>query len=220
MSQALIARARSRDDGEPRGARGPDLGPVGGRAAADIALWVFIGCAGTLFTLFITAYVMRMDGTDWTPLGLPRQLFLSTALLIGASVALQAAAVRAADGHAANARTPLVLGGACGLAFLAVQLWAWGVLLAGQVVPQTGPAAGFFFLLTAMHGLHVTGGLAGWYATWRRNAHPDRYAADARRRAVVLCARYWHFLLAVWIALYATLAGVTPAIVGFVCGTR
>jgi cytochrome c oxidase subunit 3 len=34
----------------------------------------------------------------------------------------------------------------------------------------------------------------------------------------VLCARYWHFLLGVWLVLLATLAFVTPGFVAWVCG--
>ena len=47
------------------------------RAAASAC-----GCSSasrrTLFSLFLTAYVMRMDGADWSPIALPRQLWLST----------------------------------------------------------------------------------------------------------------------------------------------
>ena len=33
-----------------------------------------------------------------------------------------------------------------------------------------------------------------------------------------LCARYWHYLLGVWLALYFILAQLTPEIVRFICG--
>ena len=36
-----------------------------GRSAGDIGLWVFIGVACSLFSLFIAAYLMRMAGSDW-----------------------------------------------------------------------------------------------------------------------------------------------------------
>ncbi len=63
------------------------------------------------------------------------------------------------------------------------------MLLAGN------PAASFFYLLTAMHGLHVIGDLVGWWVEARgvwRQADP---ASVAWR--ITLCARYWHFLLVV-----------------------
>jgi cytochrome c oxidase subunit 3 len=78
------------------------------------------------------------------------------------------------------------------------------------------PAASFFYLLTAMHGLHVIGGLVAWSLTTRRL--DPLHDAPRAIEAVRLCARYWHFLLAVWLVLLATLTGITPALVAFVCG--
>ena len=36
-------------------------------------------------------------------------------------------------------------------------------------------------------------------------------------RRIALCARYWHFLLAVWVALLVTMAWLTPDIARFIC---
>lgn len=185
--------------------------------AAGIGLWVFMGTAGTLFLLFIGAYLMRMEGDDWSSLAMPWQLWLSTALLAAGSAAMQWSYGSAQRGRWREARGQLWAGGACAWAFLAVQVWAWQVLYAGQVMPAGNPAASFFYLLTALHGLHVAGGLIAWSVTatglWRK-ATPAR--AQQRIR---LCARYWHFLLIVWILLFATLDGLTPQVVRFICGT-
>lgn len=84
------------------------------------------------------------------------------------------------------------------------------MLLAGN------PAASFFYLLTAMHGLHVIGGLVGWWVAARsvwRQADP---ASVAWR--ITLCARYWHFLLVVWVVLFAAMALLTPELVRVICG--
>ncbi|HJV53326.1 MAG TPA: cytochrome c oxidase subunit 3 [Noviherbaspirillum sp.] len=185
-------------------------------ADAAIGLWVFMGVAGALFSLFIAAYVMRMDGSDWSPIAPPQQLWLSTALLVAGSVLMQAAGVQARAMWLRRARLLLLLGGACALAFLAAQLWAWQALHAMQVSLAGNPAGSFFYLLTAMHGLHVLGGLAGWsvaaHRAWR--AGPAQAALG-----ITLCARYWHFLLAVWIVLFAAIGWLTPAVVRFICGT-
>ena len=46
-------------------------------------------------------------------------------------------------------------------------------------------------------------------------------AAVSERTAlrVRLCARYWHFLLAVWLLLFAAMGQLTPDIVRAICGT-
>jgi cytochrome c oxidase subunit 3 len=180
-----------------------------------------MGVASALFSLFIASYLMRMNASDWSPIAMPQQLWLSTALLVAGSVALQLASAAAWHARRERMRALLAAGGICALAFLCVQLWAWQSLFAMRVMPAGNPAASFFYLLTAMHGLHVTGGLVAWAMAMRRSwsaaaaTHPDRLAWS-----ITLCARYWHFLLGLWVVLFATLGGVTPAVVSFICGTR
>jgi cytochrome c oxidase subunit 3 len=199
------------------GAGGPDRRD----AAVGTGLWLFMLVATTLFTLFIAAYVMRMDGSDWSAIGMPWQLWLSTVLLVAGSVALQQAAIAARHADWEQARAMFLSGGACALAFLAVQLWAWQVLLTMRVMLVGNPAGSFFYLLTTMHGLHVVGGLVGWAVTARLvwDGGPRRDSAHIAR-FIALCARYWHFLLLVWVVVFSTLSGLTPELVRFICGTR
>lgn len=187
-------------------------------AAVGTGLWLFMGVASALFSLFIAAYLMRMESGDWSAIGMPWQLWLSTGLLVAGSVMLQQAAVAARLLQRDQARALFLAGGACALAFLVAQLWAWQALLAMQVKPVGNPAGSFFYLLTMLHGLHVVGGLIGWSVTARLVWHGGDASHIAR--FITLCARYWHFLLAVWVVLFATLAGVTPEVVRFICGTR
>jgi cytochrome c oxidase subunit 3 len=172
------------------------------RAPADIGLWVFFCVVGTLFALFLTAYAMRMDrAPDWTTLAMPRQLWLSSALLVAGSALLWRAARD-------DSKALLIGAGLCATAFVASQLWAWQALADARVSFNGNPAASFFYLLTAMHGLHVAGGLIAWARVLRRPS----------RERIALLARYWHFLLLLWLTLFAALAWLTPDIVAFICG--
>ena len=186
------------------------------RTDLGVGLWVFIGVAAMLFALFIAAYLMRMASSDWSSIALPWQLGLSTSVLAAGSIAMQRSAAAARGSAWPRARVWLLAGGACAAGFLGVQLWAWQALLEAHVLVSGSPAASFVYLLTAMHGLHVMGGLIAWSVSARGAWSLDEPARAAI--AVALCARYWHFLLAVWLVLLATLAGATPAIVAWVCG--
>ena len=184
--------------------------------AVGTGLWLFIGVASTLFSLFLLAYAMRMDGGDWSPIARPWQLWLSSTLLLAGSLLLQGASSAAQRAKWARARALLGAGGVGALAFLGAQWWAWQSLQAAHVQLAGNPAASFFYLLTALHGLHVLGGLLAWAVTaqlaWE-HADPARVALR-----IALCARYWHFLLVVWAVLFAALGWLTPEIVRFVCG--
>ena len=59
---------------------------------------------------------------------------------------------------------------------------------------QANPANAFFYLFTAVHGLHVLGGLVAWGT--RIGAGVARRPGGAIRLSVELCAIYWHYLLA------------------------
>lgn len=194
---------------------GEGLGRRPGVHAGSIGLWAFIGVASALFALFITAYAMRMRSGDWAQIAMPWQLWLSCVVLLGGSVALQMASRAAASGDWRRAQALLLAGGLCAIGFLCTQLWAWQALQAARVSLRGNPAASFFYLLTTMHGLHVIGGLVAWMAAlrWSRMEGSSRATL-----AIRLCARYWHFLLLVWVVLFAALGWLTPEIVAYICG--
>jgi cytochrome c oxidase subunit 3 len=188
------------------------------QAIYGMGLWVFIGVATTLFTLFVVAYIMRMSNADAVAIAMPSQLWVSTAVLLAGSVLLQRARTEAASAHDPVAtRRWLLAGGACAFVFLAAQWWAWQALIGRAVGPAGNPAGSFFYLLTTMHGLHVVGGLVGWAivarGAWR--AHDP----DGGAWRVALVARYWHFLLLVWLALYASFTWITPEVARIICRT-
>jgi cytochrome c oxidase subunit 3 len=177
------------------------------RPAAKTALWVFLAVATSLFALFVSAYSMRLSFLDWTPLPQPKLLAVNTAVLVGASLAMEWAvrAARRAEWDALRQR--LWLGGVLTLLFLAGQLVVWGQLHDAGYFVTASAATAFFYLLTGVHGLHVLGGLVAWTrasshasTTRRQGWEPDRI-----KLAVELCATYWHYLLAVWVVLFALL---------------
>ncbi len=194
----------------------PPSAAVGARVAGT-GLWVFIGVASVLFTLFVVAYVMRISAADASPIALPWQLWSSTALLAAGSALMHAGARAAAEAQRRRAQIHLWAGGAAAVAFLASQLWAWQSLLDARVGLASNPAASFFYLLTALHGLHVLGGLVAWSvaAAALAGAVGEVRAAGWR---IALCARYWHFLLVVWVAVFTLLSVVTPEVARRVCG--
>jgi cytochrome c oxidase subunit III len=173
------------------------------RPAAKTALWVFLGVASSLFVLFVSAYAMRLGLADWNPLPRPRLLMLNTALLVCASLAMEWTVHAARRADQDNVRRGLWASGALTFGFLAGQLIVWKQLNNAGYFVSASAATAFFYLLTAVHGLHVLGGLVAWA---RASARARRGTDPARTRlAVELCATYWHFLLAVWVVLYALL---------------
>jgi len=173
------------------------------RPAAKTALWVFLAVATSLFALFISAYAMRMHVGDWKALSEPSLLWWNTGLLVVTSAAMQWAVAAARRDDRAGTRNALFAAGMLTFAFLAGQLIAWRQLADAGHYLASNPANGFFFLLTAVHGVHVIGGLVAWGRTMAK-LHAG-VESGRLRLSVELCAIYWHFLLVVWAVLFALL---------------
>lgn len=170
-----------------------------------IGLGVFLAVVGGLFALFGSALVMRMEALDWYQLQLPSILWLNTAVLVVSSAFLHAAVHAARRGDAGRVEGCVVAAGITTLAFLGGQLLAWRMLMSDGQGLSGSPGASFFYLITAMHGLHIVGGLVGLArVAWRLDGRGD---AAGARLGVELCATYWHFLLAVWVGIFALLLG-------------
>jgi cytochrome c oxidase subunit 3 len=170
---------------------------------AKIGLLSFIAVATSLFALFLSAYLMRMKLADWRPLAEPSLLWINTGVLVLASAAFQLTKGAASKSQPLTVKIGLVVGGACTILFLLGQLMAWQQLNASGYFLASNPANSFFYLLTALHGLHLLGGL--W--VWGRTTARLLTGADALsvRLSVELCTVYWHYLLLVWFGLFALL---------------
>lgn len=165
-------------------------------SAGAVGLSVYAAVASVMFSLLIAAYVMRMGlhsamghaGDDWTPMPDPPLLWINSAVLAGSSIAWEIARRAVKPGKAIQAS---IAGAALGLCFLIGQWLLWRHYQAAGYYLSTNPANAFFYLLTALHGLHIIGGLvaAGWVLVGRNLRH------------VRLCALYWHFLLFIWILI-------------------
>ena len=173
-----------------------------------VGLGVFLAVATSLFALLISAYYMRMAGADWTTLAVPKGLWLNTGALILSSVAMQWTRVAARRGRIGGVRAGLITGGVFTICFLAGQLWVWQQLNASGYFVAANPANAFFYLLTALHGLHLLGGLWVWGKTTAKVGRGG--AVGEVRLSVELCTVYWHYLLLVWLVLFALLLSTPP----------
>jgi cytochrome c oxidase subunit III len=171
---------------------------------ARIGLWIFMAVVTSLFGLFLSAYAMRMHhGVGWCHLTIPNILWVNTVVLIAASIALQFASLAVGRGQRLTAHVALIVGGALSIAFLAGQVAGWQQVGPSLYFIQGSPAIAFFYVLTIAHGLHLVGGLF----VLGRSAM--RFAGGAElidlRQSLQLCSIYWHFLLLVWLVVFAVL---------------
>src|SRR5688572_22047579 len=182
-------------------------------SAPKVGLWVFLAVVSSLFGLFASAYSMRMVGhgglASWQQLDEPNILWINTLVLVLASGAMQIARNRIDSDDLTGGRSYFLAAGLLTLVFLAGQIWAWPQASASKELGPDSPAFSFFVLLTALHGLHLVGGLVVLGRTTRRlfrGVDPSHVVARSRiRMSVQLRTTYWHWMLLVWLGLFALL---------------
>jgi cytochrome c oxidase subunit 3 len=171
--------------------------------AVTVGLRVFVAVVTVVFTLLVVAYSDRMTLADWRPVPEPTLMWLNIIVLFAGSVAMQWAVNSARDGRTGNVEAGMLIGGACALAFLVGQIMVARQLDALGFFAPTNPALAFLYLLTALHGIHLLGGVVAVGRSvlriWKG------YEVQQVRTSVELCAFYWHFLLVVWLVLFVWL---------------
>jgi cytochrome c oxidase subunit 3 len=165
-----------------------------------IALTTFMAVATSFFALILSAYSLRMDYDDWVPLTEPQLLWLNTGVLVLASIMFQWTRNAADRGDMRIVTPGLVVSGLLTLGFLVGQWVVWLQLNAAGQFVSSNPSNAFFFLLTALHGLHILGGMYVWArASIRLFGGADD---SAIKQSIELCTIYWHFLLLVWLVIF------------------
>ena len=170
---------------------------------ATLGLRVLLVVVSVIFSLFIIAYSDRMLFPDWHAMPEPWLLWPNTAMLVLAGVALHAASLSARRGRIDDLRARLWVAVAFSAAFLVGQALVWRELLTLGYFADSNPANAFFYLLTALHGLHLLGGLGVLALTVTRLY--GGMAPVRLERSVELCAVYWHYLLVVWLIVFGLL---------------
>jgi cytochrome c oxidase subunit III len=176
---------------------------------ARTGVWIGIAAIVMSFAAYTSALIVRQGATpDWRHFQLPPVLYLNTLVLLASSVTLERgrrvilreSPWRTAAASRGPAWLRLTLG--LGLLFIGGQVLAWRNLAAQGLFLATNPSSAFFYVFTALHALHLLGGIAalGYVlirlhrsATW-----PPRGALDAT-------ALYWHFMDVLWLYLLVVL---------------
>jgi cytochrome c oxidase subunit 3 len=179
--------------------------PASPRAVAQFGVIVFLASDVMLFAPFFAAYfLLRANNQPWVPEGVeldvPRA-FVFTLVLVASSFTL-AASDRAGErlgGQRAMQRW-LLATIALGAAFLANQLLEYRSL---DFRADDGPYGSIYWVLTGLHGAHVTAGLAAMALLFVRAARSRTPAAVASWAGGV--SLFWHLVDVVWIFVFTTI---------------
>lgn len=167
-------------------------------------IWIGLAAITMSFAAFTSALVVRQStANDWHHLAIPKIVLVNTLFLITSSATLEVARRRVAsffrskDSHRTAPRFWLWMTLFLGIVFIAGQYVAWLKLRAQGFYLATNPNSAFFYVLTAMHALHVLGGLAGLGRVLYKLQAP----VALRRSTLDATSYYWHFMGILWLYL-------------------
>ena len=154
-----------------------------------------------IFSLFVVSYSDRMLVHDWRSLSEPWLLWINTVILIFTSFVFHKAKILSDKNEFERAKNYLLLVGFLTFAFITGQLLVWQYYVNLGQYASTNPANAFFYLFTALHGVHVLGGLFFWGRATTK-LFTKNFSVLKIKQAIELCAIYWHFLLIIWFILF------------------
>ena len=188
------AELESHEEGRPEGMSMPLLGMV-----------LFIASEVMFFGgLFAAYFNIRADAKEWPPAGLEHLhatlpgIFTVVLVLSSVTMHMGVLAIRRGDTKALARWVGVTL--FLGLVFLSGQIYDYSTL---EFTIRDGVYGSTFYTLTGFHGAHVFGGAVYLFIVLIRTLSGQ--FSKAHHAAVEGATMYWHFVDAVWIALFFTL---------------
>ena len=209
--------------GPPNGGDGRDPGGGGDGPNNDDRIQVdaFVPNKSKILTGFLLVVVMMTFGglmaayvviatngvAEWQPFALPIQVWVSTLIILTSSITYHLGKLSVDRSDQQSAKKWLVVTTVLGAAFISSQLLSWLALVNRGLYMASNPYVGFFYIMTAVHAVHVLGGIAALGAILLRVWYPTENADKIARRATLaqVVGWYWHFMGGLWIVLFILL---------------
>ncbi len=176
---------------------------------AKILTWFLLLVVLMTFGGLIGAYIVVSTdkAAEWNPFVLPVQVWISTVLILISSITYHIAKKAVDYDLHDKARKWLISTTVLGVAFISSQALAWLALVDRGLYLEGNPYAGFFYILTAVHAVHVLGGIIALGSILLRNWYESSNITELehRRNLARSVGWYWHFMGALWIVLFTLL---------------
>jgi cytochrome c oxidase subunit III len=174
-----------------------------------ILTWFLLVVVMMTFGGLIAAYVVISTNkvAEWQPAELPLQLWFSTFVIIVSSGVYWFAERATLANDQAKAKNWFLATTLLGVIFVVSQILAWIALTRRGLYMHGNPYLAFFYILTAVHAVHVIGGIAALSTVLTRSWYGTRDpAAMAHRKSLAqVVGWYWHFMGGLWLILFVLL---------------
>ena len=135
------------------------------------AVIVIFGVSTVLFSLVVTGYLYTIPGDQDTMFLLrPNLLWFNTFVLFSVAYVFRKITKDLLNNDISNIKKNLILVGGLSYLFLFGQIFFWFQLIESGKVVSTNSYFTSFYFFTALHGLHLLGGLLFWGKSLFKNS--------------------------------------------------
>jgi cytochrome c oxidase subunit 3 len=166
-------------------------------------LWVALGSIVMMFAALTSAYIVKKNQGSWLEFDLPGVFWYSTFVILLSSVTIHLATKAFKAREISRYRSLITVTAILGVLFIVLQwmgfqsMEAKGIALTGV---KSNSAASFLFVITALHMVHVLGGVIALLVVFAR-----AFAVKVKSYnslPIELVGTYWHFVDVLWIYLF------------------
>lgn len=183
--------------------------PDTGLYNAKLGIWMFLASEVMLFgALFSTYVLLRVNAPTWPHgyeiLNIPLATF-NTVVLISSSVTMVMAWASLMMKNFGKYKVYMGSTILLAFVFLVVKYFEYSAKFEHHLYPSTNTFLAIYFTITALHGLHIVGGIIVNTYLW--GPGNKMWKTDPQRftNRVEVAGLYWHFVDLVWIFLFPVL---------------
>jgi len=182
-----------------------DHGTVTGVANTKLAMWMFLASDCLFFGAFISAYLLY-HGRAGQAGPKPKDVYsipftsVTSFILLMSSLTMVLALAAIQRGDYRRLRVWLMATALFGATFIAGQIYEFTEFYRHGLSLSTNLFGSTFFVLTGLHGMHVTAGIIWLLTMWGMAMQGRLTTADSER--IEVAGLYWHFVDVVWIVIF------------------
>ena len=180
------------------------------------AVIIIFGIATVLFSLVFTSYLYTLSPDQDTKYLLrPNLLWINTIILFFVTFFFSKVTKDLTKNKTLNVKKNLLIVGALSYLFLFGQVIFWFQLLESGKYVSTNSYFSSFYVFTALHGLHLLGGLFFWGKVCSKTLKLKESEIMSQSKTISALSLYWTFLLIVWLVFFLTMYVFNDAVIAW-----
>lgn len=167
------------------------------------AVIIIFGIATVLFSLIFTGYIYSIPpNQDTNYLLKPNLLWVNTLILFFVAYYFNRINKNLEKKETSKIKKDIILVGGLSYLFLFGQLLFWVQQIKSGNSISTNTYFSSFYVFTALHGVHLLGGLFFWGRVASRVLKLDHSKIIDEHKNIAALSWYWTFLLVVWLTFF------------------